>query len=55
MMNTTLPLATLTFQATNGYQETYHVHTWEQYHTTIRVMEQRGLAKVGENMRAPGF
>jgi len=55
MQTMTLHLATLTFQAGNGYQETYHVHTWEQYHQTIRTMEGRGFAKVGENNRAPGF
>lgn len=46
-----LPACTLAFQASNGYQETYHVWTWEQYHVTIQVMERRGFCKVREHNR----
>jgi hypothetical protein len=37
----------LTFQAANGYRETYRVCTWDEYHVTIQVFESAGWANVG--------
>lgn len=41
-----LPRFTLTFQAANGYQETYRCFTWDEYHVTVQALERGGFRLV---------
>lgn len=41
-----LPLHTVTFEAANGFQETYHCDTWDQFHIACQTMEKRGFRLV---------
>lgn len=47
MNTTTLPMHTLTFQAPNGYQETYHCWSWDDFHAAHKAMEKAGMKRVG--------
>lgn len=43
----TLPMHTVTFQAANGYQETYQCWNWDEFHVSCQVMETRGFSRGG--------
>jgi len=47
-----LPMHTVTFEAPNGYRETYHCYSWDEFHLACQTMEARGFRRVGWNDRS---